>query len=211
MKPNLWLYSSQEEMMGSNDSLIVFGAGVFKRAKVINEFDQLNRIYLDRKNGAAKISDPILQEFIFEYLIDCVRIAIFFENYMKAELIVNGFCVHKIKKGIPKFEALAEEQRKGPVKVRDIHSVEAFQVKNQTKTTKKQQKKQPPGNKGGGGQQKTKKTIKVKKKHRATGEGKTQAQNHHNTKKGKRGEGGGGGGRTTTTTRGGGGGGKNIL
>jgi hypothetical protein len=134
MKPNLWLYSSQEEMMGTGASLIVFGAGVFKRAKVINEFDQLNRIYLDRKNGAAKISDPILQEFIFEYLIDCVRIAIFFENYMKAELIVNGFCVHKIKKEIPKFEPLAEEQRKGPVKVRDIHSIEAFQVNDQTKT-----------------------------------------------------------------------------
>lgn len=133
MKPNLWLYSSQEEMMGTSASLIVFGAGVFKRAKVVNEFDQLNQIYLDRKNGAAKIGDPILQEFIFEYLIDCVRIAIFFENYMKAELIANGFCVHQIKKDLPKFEILAREQRKRPVKVRELHSVEAFQVNDQTK------------------------------------------------------------------------------
>ncbi len=134
MKPNLWLYSTQKEMSSTSASLIIFGAGVFKRAKVVKEFDRLNQLYFERKNGDPKIGDPILEEFIFEYLIDCVRITIFFENYMKAELILNGFCIHQIKKDLPMFETLAKDQRKRPIKVKELHDIEAFQVDDKAKT-----------------------------------------------------------------------------
>ena len=113
MKPNLWLYSTQKEQQSAAASLIIFGAEVFNKAKLVRDIEQLKaiRIQLDRNDINALPAPPQeIMEFSFDYLIDCVKILIFFENYMKAELIAKGYCVHVINKDHSKFKDLAKEQ-----------------------------------------------------------------------------------------------------
>lgn len=64
-----------------------------------------------------------IMEFSFKYLIDFVRILIFFENYMKAELIVKGFTIHLIKKEDLNFKSLAKEQISKPITVKEIAAI----------------------------------------------------------------------------------------
>ena len=58
--------------------------------------------------------------------MDCVRILIFFENYLKGELIAKGFCVHQINKDVAGFEDLAKQQRERPISIPEIEAVESF-------------------------------------------------------------------------------------
>jgi hypothetical protein len=130
MKPNLWLYSSWEEMNKAAASLITFGADVFQRAKLIRDMEFLKsiRLELDKENTTPPTLTKEIMEFSFEYLIDCVRILIFFENYMKAELIVKGFTVHLIKKEDLDFKSLAKEQFWKPIKVKEIAAIKDFEI-----------------------------------------------------------------------------------
>lgn len=131
MQPNLWLYVNNREQSASAASLVVFGAEVFYKAKLVQELDFLNkiRLQLDRHNSDQPPSpQQQINEFAFEYLVDCVRILVFFENYMKAELITMNFCVHTLKKEHPKFIDLAKEQFKRPIDLKEIQNLEPFTV-----------------------------------------------------------------------------------
>lgn len=128
MKPNFWLYSTNKESQSTAASLMVFGAGIFRETKIIKDLDSLERITIALDNREIQTNDEQLMEFAFSYLIDCVKILIFFENYMKAELICKGFCVHRIKKEIPDFKAIAKRQYIEPVRVKEIHDIEEFEV-----------------------------------------------------------------------------------
>lgn len=128
MRPNLWMYSTDEDMRGIAASLMIFGASVFKSAKIVREIDLLNQLCIGRSKGTIAPNDQRISDFFFEYLTDCIKIVIFFENYMKAELIASGYCVHQIKKDYPNFESLAKDQQKRPVLIREIHDIEPFQV-----------------------------------------------------------------------------------
>ena len=134
MKPNLWMYSTDENMRGTAASLMIFGASVFKSAKIVQEIELLNQLYIGRGNGTIAPNDQRISDFLFEYLTDCIKITIFFENYMKAELIANGYCVHQIKKDYPNFENLAKDQQKRPVLMCEIQDTEPFQVDEKNKT-----------------------------------------------------------------------------
>ena len=133
MKLNLWIYSKQERNIIAN-SLIVFGAEVLKRSQVIKEIDVLRKINVDLNNKRFSHQNSIIKEFMFEYLIDCIRISIFFENYMKAELIIRGFCVHRIKREIEEFRALAEDQYKRPIELKEINDIEPFEINTEQQT-----------------------------------------------------------------------------
>ena len=77
MSPNLWIYSDRTEQSKTAAELIIFGAEIFKNSKMIKDLDKIK--------DKAKLNHPIdlnIQEFGFEYLIDCIRFLIFFENYM---------------------------------------------------------------------------------------------------------------------------------
>lgn len=128
------MYSTEEEMRKSAASLIVFGVKVFKQAKVINDLDLLKRLTNELDSGRALSNIPLLTEFGFEQLMDSIRIIIFFENYMKAELIAGGFCVHLINKDIIEFKDLGREQFKRPVLTKEIHDVLPFEVDETAKT-----------------------------------------------------------------------------
>lgn len=134
MKPNLWMYSTDVEMRSTAASLMIFGARVFKSAKIVREIDLLNQLYIGRNNETIAPNDQRITDFAFEYLTDCIKIVIFFENYMKAELIAKGFCIHQIKKDYSNFENLAKEQQKKPVFIREIHDIKPFQVDHVNRT-----------------------------------------------------------------------------
>lgn len=123
MNQNLWVYSTDEKMRQTSAELVIFGAGVFKRAKIVHDFHQLSALKIEQDKNRNPSIDQQLMEFIFEYLVDCVRITIFFENYMKAELLANGFCIHQIKKDHENFKELAKKQRKAPIRLEEIHSI----------------------------------------------------------------------------------------
>lgn len=133
MKPNLWIYSTKEKTYQTAASLIVFGAEVFNRAKIIRDLDLLERLTkkLDRQEILPNTEE--LNDFVFSYLTDTINILIFFENYMKAELIVRGFCVHRIKKDIQEFKEIGKKQFREPILMKDINAIKSFEVKPEKK------------------------------------------------------------------------------
>jgi len=133
MKPNFWIYSDQAEINRTAGSLIAFGAERFKRAKIINEIDHLKDIKYKIDNHIIHPKDTDIIEFIFEYVVDCVRFLIFFENYMKAKLIIQGYCVHCIDKTYPGFLELEKAQKKRPIKLKEIEDIEYFYVDEKNK------------------------------------------------------------------------------
>lgn len=134
MKQNFWIYADNTEQRHTAASLIYFGAEVFKRAKSIKELDSLKNILIGQNVKSSNTNDSDIFEFIHEYLIDCIKFLIFFENYMKAELVINGYCVHTIDYNNPKFKNLAKEQRFRPIKLEEIHKIENFIIDRDNKT-----------------------------------------------------------------------------
>jgi len=128
------MYSTSEEMQKTAASLVVFGAEVFKRAKTIQHLELLKQLSNDLDEKRTSPNNPFLMEFIFEYLVDSVRIIIFFENYMKAELIANEICVFQINKSTQGFEDLAKEQKRRPITMREVHSISPFETNEKDKT-----------------------------------------------------------------------------
>jgi hypothetical protein len=126
MEHNFWIYSSSEEQRRCAQALKVFGKEIIKKAKVIREFDLLKELTLGLDSKSISPQNSLISDFAFEYLIDCVRILIFFENYMKAELIVQDFCIHRINKQYPTFSNLAKDQFIRPIKLKEIHNIEPF-------------------------------------------------------------------------------------
>ncbi len=131
---NFWIYANSSEQYKVSASLIVFGAETFKRAKIIQDINQLKYICSSLDNNKMSPQNTIINDFIFEYLIDCIKILIFFENYMKAELITGGFCVHKIKKDFEEYKDLSKKQYREPITLKEIHSIEPFVINESTKT-----------------------------------------------------------------------------
>jgi hypothetical protein len=133
MKTNLWIYADRNEQTKTAAQIIIFGAETFKRAKTIREFDKLKKIKHDLFNKTIHPKDTNLDEFIIEYLVDCIRFMIFFENYMKAELIIRDYCIHLVDRNYANFKSLAKEQRTRPILLKEIHDIENFIVDKENK------------------------------------------------------------------------------
>lgn len=128
MDNNLWLYANGEQQYRAAYSLIVFGAENLKRSNLIKGLDRLETNSRLIQLGLEYDRMAFAQEFMWDYLIDCIRILMFFEGYMKAELIKADCCVHNIHYNDTDtlFKALAREQRKRPIKLREIGDIEPF-------------------------------------------------------------------------------------
>ena len=61
MQPNLWFYANHKQMQMAAASLVVFGAEVFNRAKLVKDIVQLKAILneLDKQNINA-LSQPTI-------------------------------------------------------------------------------------------------------------------------------------------------------
>lgn len=128
-KPNFQWYASPETMQETYSSMIIFGAEHFKSALVIQKLEALKKLIKDRKDGNVpdQVFHDYMGQFFFEKLTDAFKICLFFENYMKAVLLINGFLIHKLNKG-KGYDLLANQQGKRPIKVNELHLLKAFDI-----------------------------------------------------------------------------------
>lgn len=122
------MYADARRQLHTAGSLIVFGAEKFKRAKIISGLNTLKECNKALQQNLSYDKIGFAREFVFDYLIDCIRILIFFEGYMKAELIAQNFCVHNISHDGPltHLKPLANQQKKRPVTLDEIQAIEPF-------------------------------------------------------------------------------------
>lgn len=128
MENYLNIYADPNTRFVAFKELIVFGFEVLKPSFLIQEIKGLKEEKKAMDQNLQLGLNSRLQRFIFEYLVDTVRIMIFYENYMKAELIKADFCVHKIDRNNPAFKSLANQQTKRPVLLKEISAIIPFEV-----------------------------------------------------------------------------------
>ncbi len=80
-------------------SLISFGSTQFKRATIIDQLASVELSMRTRNAGHTTMEafSEFIQPFIWEQLMDDIRICVFFENYMKAILLFKGAIIHKFQ------------------------------------------------------------------------------------------------------------------
>lgn len=124
---NLWLYSDRTEQYKTAINLVIFGANTFRDAEIIKRIDELEAKLVSLEKGLHPKKVEI-NDFIFSYLIDTIKIVLFFENYFKAELIINNFCVHKISNNNPLYMDLRKDQFKRPINIDEINQIAPFNI-----------------------------------------------------------------------------------
>lgn len=130
MDNNLWLYYNTREQQYAAYSLIMFGAENFNKAHIIQKLAQLEANNKLSQVGTDYDRVNFAIEFVSDYLIDTIRILIFFEGYMKAELIKADFCVHHLadQGACAGLKALAKEQKKRPILLSEIAPFSPFKT-----------------------------------------------------------------------------------
>jgi len=125
-------YSSEEARAYVAANILTHSGEIFKRTKCI-----VDRAMLEDAISNRTVQIPVneIMEFVFESIIDKIRIITCFENYMKAVLLENGYVVHNINGIIHK--QFKSDQANLPVKIADIFTTSSFQ--NIDQKAKKQQ------------------------------------------------------------------------
>ena len=104
-------------------NLIRVGADVFRKAKLIQELDEFAHACALVNSGRDNDYQTRMLPFVDEYLVDSVRVCLFFENYMKARLIERRRIVHEVKDTLPD---LRKAQKKRPISFDELVSVAPF-------------------------------------------------------------------------------------
>lgn len=104
-------------------NLIRVGADVFRKAKLTEELDEFAEVcsLVNAESGGNYQSRML--PFLDEYLVDSIRICLFFENYMKASLIERRCIVHEVKDSLID---LKKAQKKRPIHFDELVVVESF-------------------------------------------------------------------------------------
>lgn len=128
----LQIYADNPTQRRTGANLIAFGLEILYSAKCIRRINELKSILEKLNRQEIYPNNNRVIDFMQEYLIDCIRILIFFENYMKAELLVNDYCIHVINKNENGFENLAKEQSKRPIKLEEINNIKKFLIEDRS-------------------------------------------------------------------------------
>ncbi|MBL7950415.1 MAG: hypothetical protein JNM62_01740 [Flavobacteriales bacterium] len=133
-----WLaaYEDKAYMNHLAVALVVFGAERFKAARIISGIPHLEAIHTQHKKGIITLDTAAksVLPFMMDWLIDEIRICLFFENFMKAELISQGAIIHTFrdpnplpkrrwcwqKQKLSKAQQLHRAQQKNPIDARSI-------------------------------------------------------------------------------------------
>lgn len=113
-------YYAKNNRLGIAMNLIQFAFGQFNRATCIRRLDRFEELIVQNGKTIGKIDDlkmKQLRPFIFEGLIDSIRISICYENFIKALLLTQGCIVHIIdSNSSTEYHKL---QRKRPLRLQD--------------------------------------------------------------------------------------------
>jgi len=105
------IYFNEGKRHQTVQSLISFGANLFKSAYIIENIAALEKVLTLNKNKPSPPQQLVseLEPFIWQRLIDDIKIITCFENVMKSQLIFKNFIVHKIEGN------LKAEQENSPI------------------------------------------------------------------------------------------------
>lgn len=107
--------------------LLVFGMNIFMQSTLYREFDRIKELSIIIES--KKFTNQQRSEFVnyaHTYLLDCISILMFFENYLKCVLIKKKYLVHEINRTNPKLETLQKAQRKRPITHDELDRIEPF-------------------------------------------------------------------------------------
>ena len=77
---NLWFYSDGIEQYKTARSLVVFGAQTFKDAEIVKRMQELE-IKIDKLENGIHPQKIGINDFIFTFLLDSIKISLFFETF----------------------------------------------------------------------------------------------------------------------------------
>ncbi len=124
------IYYDPKNGLATAHNLIVFGLRQILQVKHMKDIEELKSILL--KDG--KLIEPPkfpdinrLGKFIFEGLIDSIRISICFENYMKALMLSNGYVIHVLSQK-KDYKDLYENQKDEPILVNELLKSDEFEL-----------------------------------------------------------------------------------
>lgn len=112
------IYYHPKNMMATASNLIHFALGQILRTTHLKDLEELKELIVDDgKTTTVMTEDKImkLRKFIFDGLIDSIRISICFENLIKAILLCNEYLVHVVDRN--KNKDLHFSQKSTPIKL----------------------------------------------------------------------------------------------
>ena len=127
-------YFHPQNAKGEAMNLLRFGVSQF-----IETYLYKNQKKLKCLCDNISVSPPDTEKikgFAFNRLIDCIKIHICFENFIKGVFLANGFIVHEIDKNI--FPELYKKQKKEPIMLNEILEISEWkenQIKGISKRT----------------------------------------------------------------------------
>jgi hypothetical protein len=113
-------YYHPRNMMATASNLLHFGLGQILRTTHLKDLEELKGLIVENGETTTKMDhDKIekLKKFIFDGLIDSIRISICYENLIKAILLCNQYLVHVVDKN--KDKELHKLQKSTPIKIGD--------------------------------------------------------------------------------------------
>lgn len=123
-------------------SLFVFGMERFKAAKIIEGLPHLEAAFRHYKSGIITLQTvaKTVTPFMWDWLIDEIRICLFFENFMKGELLYQGYVIHQFKDASndksSRIGQLIKRQQKQPISTSELlaQEVQANELHRKTIT-----------------------------------------------------------------------------
>ncbi len=110
------IYYAPQNIYGASINLIHFAFAQFNRATCIRKLNQLEELIVENGETTTVMNEEkiqLLKHFIFDGLVDAIRISICYENFTKALLLTNGCIVHSVK--LQHSITIHNQQRKEPI------------------------------------------------------------------------------------------------
>lgn len=117
------IYYAPQNRLGTAQNLFHFAFSQFNRATCIRKLDQLEELIVENGKTTEIMDESKLNElrpFIFDGLIDSIRIIVCYENFIKALLLINGYIVNVIDSNHSK--QFHKNQKKRPLLLKDYCS-----------------------------------------------------------------------------------------
>lgn len=124
------IYFHPHNSMGVALNLMKFGFYQFNQISKIIKCDKYKELCNLCEND-PRPNPKEAADFAFNNLIDCIKMTICFENYMKSILILNGYVIHKLDNII--FHELSGKQKNHPIKLSEVLEISEWQKNNKLK------------------------------------------------------------------------------
>ena len=99
--------------------LLHIGYKYFAKAYRISNFEGIKHTIREIEEKGI-LNTPIDSTFAGEILLDSIKISICFENYLKAQLLLQGFLIHIIQPISEDFRQLKRRQQTSPVTIEEV-------------------------------------------------------------------------------------------